>query len=310
MEKMMRIVPNHAVLGAQVQGIDLARPLNKETFEALMMALGQHGVLEFPDQDLTTVGLKQFSANFGELWVSPGGRAQDPEHPEVMFLSNMKEDGKPLGLADAGQSWHTDMSYARMIALANVLYGIEVPHDASGTPLGDTQFLNMHKVYEDLPESIKKQLEGKTITHDFNKFWEMMRQRPGSTRPPLGEKEKAARPPVQHPAFLTHPITGKKVLYANPGYAMFVNDMPREQSDELLQYLFEFQTQPEYLYSHQWKKRSVLMWDNIGTTHNAVADYTPEQHRFMKRCQVMATRFYGAQGTAHPIMFKSTGVPA
>lgn len=300
----MKIVPTGKTLGAQVQGVDLAKPLDVQTFNTLMQALGRHGVLEFTDQDLTTEGLKRFSEHFGELWVSPGGRAQDPQFPEVMYLSNMKENGKPLGLADAGQSWHTDMSYARMIALANVLYAIEVPHDASGKPLGDTQFLNMHQVYEDLPASIKDLLKDKTITHDFEKFWEMMRQRPGSVRPPLSEKEKAARPAVEHPVFLTHPITGLKVLYANPGYAMYINGMPRAQSDELLEYLFEFQSQSKYLYAHSWTKHSVLMWDNIGTTHNAVADYTPDQHRFMKRCQVMATRFYGPRGTSQPIMFK------
>lgn len=300
----MKIVPTTNVLGAQVQEIDLSRPLDQTQVDQLILALGKHGVLEFPNQNLTTVGLKVFSQNFGDLWVSPGGRAQDAEHPEVMFLSNMVKDGKPIGLADAGQSWHTDMSYAKLIAFANVLYSLEIPLNDKGEPLGDTQFLDMHKVYEDLPAEIKQKLEARTITHDFNKFWEMMRRRPGSTRPALGATERAARPAVQHPAFMTHPITGKKVLYANPGYAISISGLSEKESEELLTYLFEFQTHPRYLHSHKWRKNSVLIWDNIGTTHNAVADYSPEQPRFMKRCQVMASKFFGQQGTASPIMFK------
>jgi len=289
-------------LGARVQEIDLSLPLMGAQTDALLLALGRYGVLEFPNQSLTTAQLKNFSQEFGSLYISPGGRAQAPGFPEVMILSNMVVNGQPLGLKDAGQSWHTDMSYAPVIALANILYGTTIPH-RDGKPLGDTQFRNMHAVYEDLPEDLKQRLADKTITHDFNKFWDMMRARPGSTRPPLSETERKARPPVSHPAFLTHPLTGRKVLYANPGYAIAINGLPKAQSDAILEQLFELQLQDKYLYSHKWSQDSVLMWDNIGTTHNAVADYGPDEHRYMQRCQVMADRLFGPGGTQEPIIF-------
>jgi taurine dioxygenase len=104
---------------------------------------------------------------------------------------------------------------------------------------------------------------------------------------------------------LTHPISREKVLYANPGYAMKINELSPEESDEILDYLFELQMQDKYLYTYQWQKDSLLMWDNIGTMHNAVADYCPNEHRYIRRCQIMATRFYGSQGTSDPIFFKA-----
>jgi taurine dioxygenase len=121
-----------------------------------------------------------------------------------------------------------------------------------------------------------------------------MRNR-GSKRPPLTEAQRRAKPPVSHPIFLTHPITKRKVLYANPGYSIRINELPEKESDEVLEFLFEHQLKPEYRYAFHWAEGDVLMWEDIGTIHNAVADYGPDEHRLVKRCQVMATMFYGEQ---------------
>lgn len=291
-----RIIPTGATLGARVEGLDLSQPLDDETFQALLQALGRHGVLKYPRQELTSKQLRDFAARFGELEVNVANAYQEPGLPEVMILSNMVKDGKPLGLADAGQDWHTDMSYSRMIAFTNVLYGLTIPR-RDGRTLGNTEFCNMHAAYEALPQEWKTRLEGMTATHDFNKFWEMMRRERGSTRPPLTEAQRAAKPPVSHPVFLLHPITGRRVLYANPGYAVRINEMSQKDSDEALAFLFAHQTRPEFRYANQWEEKDLLMWDNIGTIHNAVADYLPHEHRFIKRCQVAATRFFHPDGT-------------
>ena len=253
--------------------------------------MGRYGVLWFPKQTLTAEQLKAFSSTFGTLEVNVANMYQEPGIPEVMILSNKKVDGKPLGLADAGQDWHTDMSYSKMIAFTNVLYGIEIPH-RDGKPLGNTEFSNMRAAYLGLPEALKEKLDGMTVLHDFNKFWENMRKQPGCTRPPLTEAQLKAKPPVSHPIFLIHPITGEKILYANPGYSMRINELPKEESDALLSFLFEHQLQPQFRYRHMWTAGDVLMWDNMGTIHNAVADYGPEEYRFIKRCQVMADRYF------------------
>jgi taurine dioxygenase len=289
---MIKIIPSGEALGATVEGLDLAQPLPDEEFHVLQKLLGERGVLRFPRQRLTASQLRAFSAQFGTLEVNVASKAyQEPGIPEVMILSNIVEEGRPIGLADAGQGWHTDMSYSRTIAFANVLYGIKIPR-RGGRPLGATQFCNMHAAYEGLPSDLKKELEGKTVLHDFEKFWEMMRQEKGSRRPPLTEAQRKAKPPVSHPVFLIHPLTGRKVLYANPGYAMRINELPDRESEEMLRFLFEHQVKPEYRYTFRWQEGDVLIWEDIGTIHQAVADYGPHEHRLIKRCQVMADRYF------------------
>lgn len=284
---MLKIIPTGDVLGAKVRGVDLSRPLADATFRGILEGLGAHGFLCFPEQDLTAAQLRDFSARFGSLEVNVAGSFQEPGLPEVMILSNMVEDGKPIGIADAGQDWHTDMSYSRMIAFVNVLYGIRIPV-RDGTPLGGTSFADMHAAYETLPDDVKQRIDGRTATHDFNKFWEMMRRERGSTRPPLTPEQRAKKPPVSHPMVLVHPISGRKVLYANPGYTVSIDGMDPAESDELLGYLFQHQLDPKFQATHRWTPGDVLIWDNIGTLHNAVADYRPDEHRLIKRCQVMA----------------------
>jgi len=287
----MQIVPSGEVLGASVEELDLRSALSSQETEHLIQALGAHSVLRFPGQSLNARQLRDFAARFGELEVNvASGPFQEPGIPEVMTLSNIVENGRPIGLADAGQDWHTDMSYSKTIAFANVLYGIKIPR-RDGKPLGNTEFCSMHAAYDGLPGELKKRLEGKTVLHDFNKFWDKMRLEKGSKRLPLTEAQKKAKPPVSHPIFLTHPISGRKVLYANPGYSMRINELPQEESDETLEFLFAHQTKPEYRYASRWSEGDVLMWENFGTIHNAVADYGPDEHRLIKRCQVMATRF-------------------
>ncbi len=286
----MNVIPNPGVLGASIEGLDLSQPLDTPTVDKLINLLGRHGVLAYPDQHLTPRQLRDFSRNFGELEINVA-QSSDSELPEVMTLSNIVENGKPIGLADAGQDWHTDMSYSNMIAFTNILYGLKIPH-RDGKPLGNTEFCSMHAAYDALPDPIKTQLDGKTITHDFNKFWENMRQRPGSTRPPLTGAQRRAKPPAVHPAVMIHPITQRKVLYANPGYSIRINQLPEDESDKLLAFLFEHQLRPEFRYAHPWQVNTLLMWDNMGTIHNAVADYRADEPRLIKRCQVKASRFF------------------
>jgi len=218
----MNLVPSKQSLGAKVLDLDLSQKITEAQLHQLIQWLGEYGVLTFPKQEVTPQQLKDFAIHFGELEINVAKIAQDPKIPEMMTLSNMVENGKPLGLSDAGQDWHTDMSYSRQIAFANILYGIKIPM-RDGKSLGNTEFCNMHAAYDALPKEIAEKLEGKTITHDFNKFWEKMRLEKGSTRPPLTPEQLQAKPPVSHPAIMVHPITGKKVLYANPGYSIRIN---------------------------------------------------------------------------------------
>lgn len=287
----MKIMPNKTTLGAKIEGLDLSQPLDRAGFARILNALGEYGVLWFPNQQLNAHSLKSFSERFGTLQGSPTDTYCEPGVPEVMLLSNIIENGKPIGLADAGQDWHTDMSYNDLIGFTNVLYGIKIPR-RNGKALGNTVFADMATAYDDLSPELKERLATATATHDFNKFWEEMRRRPGSTRPALTAEQRAKRPPSVHPVFLTHPISGRKILYCNPGYAIRINELDQAESDRTLAELFAHQLQPKYQYAHEWNENDVLMWDHIGTLHNAIPDYGPDELRLIKRCQVMADRIF------------------
>jgi taurine dioxygenase len=287
----MDITPGGETLGATITGIDLALPMSNSDFRAILRALGEHGVLCFPRQTLDTDQLAAFGRRFGELEINVANAYHEPNHPEMMILSNMKRDGKQIGANDAGQGWHTDMSYSRDIALANILHAQHVP-TRNGKPLGETQFRDMHAAYDDLPDALRHKLEGRTATHDFAKFWDMMVAKAGSTRRPLTQEQRAKKPPVSQPIFRRHPITGRYVLYANVGYAMSIDGMDPQESGEILDFLFRHQERADYLHAHHWEVGDVLMWDNIGTIHNAIGDYTMDEPRYMRRIQVMATLDY------------------
>jgi taurine dioxygenase len=290
---MLTIEPTCAILGATIRGLDAAKPVSERDLGQVLAALGQYGVLRFPDQQLDEDGVRRFSQMFGDIQGPSSGALTESgkERPVVGILSNIKESGKYIGAADAGQDWHTDMSYRDVIGFVNVLYGIRIPR-RDGRPLGGTEFSNMHAAYDALPEEIKARLANATVTHTFEKFWEHMRQNKNSGRPPMTEEQRRRRPPVVHKLFLTHPLTGRKVLYCNPGYSIRINDLPEAESDSMLRFLYDHQLRKQFRYTHQWTENDLLVWDHIGTIHRAIADYQPDEIRLMRRCQVMATKVF------------------
>ena len=289
---MTRVISTGGMLGARIVGIDLSRPLQDAEFALIREAFGVHGVLCFPGQNLAPDRHKAFAARFGSLEINvAAGSHTVPGHPEVMILSNVVEDGRAIGLEDAGQDWHTDLSYSHTIAFLNILHGVEVP-TRDGRPLGATEFADMCAAYDDLPGDLKRRIEGKTATHDFAKFWDLMRRRPDSTRQPLSEAQRRRKPPVSHPIVLTHPINGRKLLYCNPGYAVRIDGMAADDSARLLADLFAHQLQPKYRHRHDWTPGDVLAFDNIRTLHRAVADYRPGERRLLRRCQVIADEIF------------------
>jgi len=290
---MLTIEPTGAILGATVNGVDLSRDLDAATFARILRALGAHGVLRFPDQHLDMNDLRCFSERFGEIQGPSAGTPEiaNANYAEVGTLSNMKKNGAYIGLPDAGQDWHTDMSYRDVMGFVNVLYGIRIPR-RDGKPLGGTEFSNMHAAYVALPDEIRASLANATATHNFEKFWEHMRRDKASTRPPMTDEQRRRRPPVVHPLFLIHPITGRNVLYCNPGYTTRINELSERDSEAMLAYLFDHQLQPRFRFTHTWTENDVLVWDHLGTIHRAIADYAPDEIRLMRRCQVMATKVF------------------
>jgi taurine dioxygenase len=277
------------ILGCTVDGLDLSQPFGERELGFTLRCLADHGVVCFANQSLEPAAQVAFSRLFGELEVHVSGAFQEPGHPEMMILSNIVRDGKPIGLADGGQDWHTDMSFSKTVAFVNVLYALKVPR-RNGRPLGATLFASMTTAYDALPADVKQQIEGRTATRNFEKFWEMMRRRGGgsTSRAPMSEEQKRQKPPVSHPIVMVHPISGRKILYADPGYTVSIDGMDRRESDGLLDFLFRHQLQPQFRYAHRWTEGDLLIWDDLQTLHNAEADYRADEPRLIKRCQAMA----------------------
>ncbi len=285
---MAKITPTGATLGARIEGIDLAQPLTPVDRGAILRAFGKYAVLCFPGQSLEPEQQALFSRGFGTLEVSSAGAPfAVPGHPEVMLLSNVVENGRVIGLADAGQDWHTEMSYSKTIGFINVLFAVKVPV-RDGHALGATEFQDVAAAYDDLSPAWKARIEALTATHDLNGYWEKMRQRPGTQRKPLTPEQRRAKPPVSHAMVMTHPITGRKSLYCNVGFTSHVDGVSTPESDEILGFLFAHQLQQKYKYVHRWTEGDVLVWDNLWTMHNAVGDYRADEPRLIRRCQVKA----------------------
>jgi taurine dioxygenase len=164
----VRIRPLPAPLGASVDGVDLSTPLDSETFRQIEDAYDRHSVLVFRDQKLTPQQHIAFGRLFGPLEIHVVKKALLTDFPEILLISNVKnEAGEDIGLADAGQTWHTDTSYRQRPSRGSILYALEIPHDEAGRPLGNTKFASTAKAYEDLPVDIKERLAGRKAIHSY-----------------------------------------------------------------------------------------------------------------------------------------------
>ncbi|HVM81658.1 MAG TPA: TauD/TfdA family dioxygenase [Stellaceae bacterium] len=287
-------------LGARIDGVDLSSPPGAAALAAIEAAFHEHGVIAISDQHLAEPELIEFSRHFGELELNVASSFHHAKFPHVNVLSNKRTpEGKLLGSPDAGQGWHTDMSYNPTPARASILYALEVPM-RGGKPLGDTLFASMTAAWEALDPALQRRLLGLSAVHHFSKFYDYMIREKGSPRPPLTEQQKASKPPVIHPLAVRHPFTGRLCLYCDPGYTVEILGLPAAESRALLEELFEFQTRPEFQYRHVWRVGDVLMWDNVATIHMATGGYGPDEHRLMWRTQVLgdAARFRAANAAA------------
>lgn len=276
----MAINPLGGALAADVTGIDLAQDLGGNLAGTIRRAFLDHSVLVFRDQSLTPDQLLDFSRVFGDPVKHLLEGFRHPENPDIFVVSNVREDGRPKGAIYAGQYWHSDLSYTAEPARASMLLALEIP--SSG---GDTMFANMSLAYESLSPPLQTLLQGLRAVHDYSHAYDTVFSKlPG--RPPMTEAERAKVPPVEHPVVRTHPDTGRKALFVNPGFTSRILGLTDGESDALLTFLFEHTTQPEFVYRHQWQPRDLVLWDNRCLMHRAVADYNMDENRHMHRATI------------------------
>ncbi|ARP85541.1 TauD/TfdA dioxygenase family protein [Bordetella genomosp. 9] len=267
----IQIRPLPGPLGAEVLGLDLSLPLSDADFRRIHRAHLDHHVLIFRDQRITPQQQVDFSRRFGPLQIHVLRNFQLPGHPEVLVVSNIKENGQPIGLGDAGAFWHSDLSYKEKPSMGSLLHAQELPADG-----GDTLFANQHAAYEGLPQALKRALDGKRAEHSYLAKYEELRAR-SPWRPPLTQKQIEEVRPVVHPVVRTHPETGRKALFVNEHFTTRILGIPEDESRDLLAELFKLSVQPQYLYTHVWQPGDMVFWDNRSVMH--LAGGTPDHLR-------------------------------
>ena len=275
----------HPVIGAEIRGVDLSRPLDPQTLREIKDAWHEHAVLLFRQQNLSEDHQRRFAAYFGPVAKrvppKPGATGVDnsPEWDDMMLVSDKVDaGGKPLGTLGHGEMWfHTDKCYHRRPHRATFLYGIDIPSEG-----GHTQFASMYAAYENLPADIRQRLEG---------AWVMQGQQYGVGRRiditlPLESTHHCLQP-----IFVTNPGSGKKALYIASQNSMWIEGMDRNESEALLQKLFAIAEDPAIIYEHVWRPGDLVVWDNLACLH-ARTDWPPEQRRELRRCTVEGEPLY------------------
>jgi taurine dioxygenase len=268
-------------LGAEITGIDVAN-LAADEVVAVTDAFHEHQVIVFRDQSLTPGQHISFSRHFGghEIHISKKYLLED--RPEILVLSNRMANGEYIGVENAGDYWHSDLSYMDKPSLGSLLYALEVPPEG-----GDTEWANQYTAYETLPEETKIRIDGLKARHTFNRFRNPRVHVPDHAM--KGAKERYAEispDDAIHPIARTHPVTGRKALYVSPRFTIGIEGLPDGDAQELLEELFEHMTRPEFIYHHQWRLGDLLFWDNRCLVHLACRGIPEGQIRHMHRTTV------------------------
>jgi len=276
----IEISPTDAPIGAEISGVDLSQRLDDATFAEIEAAFDKYSVLFFRGQELHPQELVAFSERFGAIEINAFNKFALPDHPGVLIVSNIKQDGRDIGYADAGSHWHTDMSYTARPPRMTMLYALEVPY-RDGEPLGDTVFASAAAAYDALDAETKAQIEGLRAIHRF-----AAKQRGVKAPVALTAEQIAQHPDVEHPVARTHPKTGRKALYVRAGECVSIPGMADSEALPLIERLSEWTIRDEFRYRHRWRAGDVLMWDNAAVQHWAPRDYEWPERRLMHRTTV------------------------
>ena len=280
------IHPSGAALGADIHGVDLSQPVSDAQFARIADAWKNHLVLRFSGQRIDDRQLMAFSARFGELDRVPiaaahtertGGGLPPDVAPWVTVISSIVQDGRPIGgLGSSELVWHTDMSYNPLPPRASLLYALEVPPTG-----GDTGFLDMYAAYETLPEDLRRTVEGRTCIHDSS------HNSAGELRKGFQETVDVTRTPgAVHPLVRLHPVSGRKALFLGRRPNAYINGLPVEESEAVLDALWAHATQDRFAWYQKWRVGDLVMWDNRCVMHRRDG-FEPGLRRLMHRTQIV-----------------------
>lgn len=273
----IHVTPLANGVGGEVTDANMTRG---EDFDIIHQAFLDYGVIVIRGGALTPENQVSFSRRFGPLM---GRRPSTPDKvlmpgvPEIILLSNRREKGENVGISDAGRYWHSDLCFEEKPNLGTIVHAVEIPPEG-----GDTLFADLEHGYSALSDAMKQKLKGVRAAHTFKQHYlDVMAA--GSDRPPLTDKQFDALPETHHPVARTHPETGRKTLFINPGHTTHVEGMSAADSQALLDQLFDHCLQPKFIYRHKWRVGDTVVWDNRRVMHNAepydMARYTRHMHR-------------------------------
>jgi taurine dioxygenase len=272
---VVNLVPS---IGAEIRGLDLRRPLDAVTFQNIERAWLDRGVLLFRDQDLTEEEQVRFASGFGELGrvINKHGGVTLTRHPSVMLVSNIRQDGKPIGaLPDGEMYFHSDQCYVERPCKATFLYAMEIP--SAG---GNTLFASTTAAYEALAPEMQARLAGLKAMNVYDYGG-------APTERSAALSENAPR--FAHPVVRTHPQTGRRALFVNRLMTQYIEGMAPDESDRLLRQIFDHQEQRRFVYEHVWRPGDLVLWDNRSTLH-ARTDFSAGERRLLRRCIVLGER--------------------
>ena len=270
-DSALSTVPFATVIGAEVLGLQISTA-GRADIEFVKQALDKHSVVLLRNQEFTPSEQIAFVRGLGELHALFYSRYAVPGHPELTVVSNITKDGEAIGIADAGMLWHTDGSFNARPDMYSLLYGIEIPH-RDGQAIGDTAFASTVHAFKTLPQELQTRLTTLTSTHSFIHHLDKKQKKGQLKRAPLTPEQKAKLPDVSHPVVRRHPNTGEPCLYVSEGHTRCIDGMASEESDALLEQLWEHVRDPRFQYRHQWRKGDVVIWDNCAVQHLAIFDY-------------------------------------
>ncbi len=274
----IEIRPLCECFGAEIVGIDLAQPVDDALYARIHSAFLERQLLLFRDQDLSPANHVALGRRFGEVQVHVMNQYHADGFPELYFLTNLDEQGKPSGRhPDKGTlAWHTDGSWRRVTGQATMLYAIEIPGEG-----GETHFCDMYGAYAALGDEMKSRLAGARALHnlDFSRS-----RRHGED--PMTEAQRREVPPVDHPVVRTHPETGRKCIFLGD-HAETIIGLDYEQGRKLVEEINALAIRPELTYRHRWRKRDLVIWDNRCLMHRSTPYDTTRERRVMRRCTIL-----------------------
>ncbi len=274
----------HPLIGAEIRGVDLSRPIEAQAIGQIKDAWHAHTVLVFRDQNLSEDDQRRFASYFGPVATRvkppPGAKRDDsPEWDDLMMITDrVNAEGKPLGALGHGEMWfHTDKCYRERPHRASFLYGIEIP--SAG---GHTKFSSLYAAYDNLPDDLKRRLSGAMVMqgHEY-----------GVGRRIRLDVNLETIHHFPQPIVVTNPGSGRKGLYVSRQNTMWIEGMDRAEGDALLERLFDLTEDPAIIYEHVWRPGDLLMWDNLACLH-ARTNWPAGETRTLRRCTVEGERLW------------------